>query len=301
MRWLALALSLAALAYAATGIYTVGPDQRALVRRFGKVVLEESAPGLHMGLPWGLDRVDLVKPSETKTVDVGVGGPADQPLQATAPGTLAQFLTGDQNLVNVKATVQYTIRDPKQHLFGSADPSRAIARATEAAITGTLADQPIDTVLTTGKNTLAILIKDRLQSRLDAYSLGVEVRSVNLTELSPPPQVADAFTRAASARSDRERLILEAQRYANDKLAQAQSESQQSLDKARAAHDRSIDLTHSEAERFEKLLSEYTKDRLLTATRLYLETMAEIIPRFRSKVIIDSGNGVDVTIMREEP
>jgi membrane protease subunit HflK len=113
--------------------------------------------------------------------------------------------------------------------------------------------------------------------------------------------VADAFTRAASARSDRERLILEAQRYANDKLAQAQSESQQSLDKARAAHDRSIDLTHSEAERFEKLLSEYTKDRLLTATRLYLETMAEIIPRFRSKVIIDSGNGVDVTIMREEP
>ena len=301
MKWVALAFSLAGLAYAATGIYTVGPDQRALVRRFGKVIAEESEPGLHMGLPRGLDQVDLLKPSETKTVDVGLAGPADQTLQAVAPDTLAQFLTGDQNLVNVKATVQYTIRDPKHYLFGSADPARLIARATEASLTFTLAGKSIDNVLTTGKDALAIQIKDRLQQRLDDYGLGTQVRSVSLSELSPPRQVADAFNRAASARSDRERLMEEAKTYASGRLSQARGEERQTTDKAQADHDRAIDMAQSDAERFEKLLCEYRKDKPLTATRLYLEAMAEIIPRFRSKLIIDSGQGVDVTIMREEP
>ena len=40
------------------------------VRRFGRVVAQESQPGLNIGLPWGMDQVDLLKPSETKTVQV---------------------------------------------------------------------------------------------------------------------------------------------------------------------------------------------------------------------------------------
>ena len=201
MRWLVVILVLAALAYSCTGIYTVGTDQRALVRRFGRVVAEESDPGIHLGLPWGLDRVDLMKPSETKTVTVGSVGAADRVIGAPPTDTLAQFLTGDQNLVNVQATVQYTIDDPKLYLFESADPPRIVARAAESAITATLADQSVDTVLTSGKDALAILIKAKMQERLKIYQLGIQVRSVSLTELAPPLQVADAFTRAASARS----------------------------------------------------------------------------------------------------
>src|SRR5206468_11441717 len=114
-----------------------------LVRRFGRVVAEESAPGIHLGLPWGLDRVDLMKPSETKTVTVGALGTADRVISAPPTESLAQFLTGDQNLVNVQATVQYTIDDPKLYLFESADPARIVARAAESAITVTLADQSV--------------------------------------------------------------------------------------------------------------------------------------------------------------
>lgn len=301
MKWLIGILTLAALAYAATGIYTVGTDQRALVRRFGRVVIEQSEPGLHFGLPWGLDRIDLVKPSETKTVTVGAAGSADRTLGAAPVDSRAQFLTGDQNLVNVQATVQYSMDDPTQYLFSAVDPDRIVARAAEAAITATLADQSIDTVLTSGKHVLAIVIKNKLQERLSTYELGVEIRSVNLTELAPPPQVADAFTKAASARSDRERLVLESRTYANEKLAQARSESQEATDKAHAAHDRAIDLSRSDADRFGKLLYEYHKAPAVTATRMYLETMAEIIPKFRSKILIDSGKGVDVILIRSEP
>jgi membrane protease subunit HflK len=291
---------LAALIYAATGIYTVGTDQRALVRRFGRVVTEQSEPGLHIGLPWGLDRVDLVKPSETKTVTVGAAGSADRTLGAAPAETLAQFLTGDQNLVNVQATVQYTTDDPTRYLFSAVDPDRIVARAAEAAVTESLADQPIDTVITSGKDVLAIVIQNKLDERLRGYELGVEVRSVSLN-VSSPPQVADAFTKAASARSELVRLKREAELYFNEKLAQARSESQEATDKARAAHDRSIDLARSDADRFQRLLYEYRKAPAVTGTRMYLETMTEIIPKFRSKVLIDSGKGVDITIMRSEP
>lgn len=300
MKWTALALTLAAVAYAATGIYTVGTDQRAVVRRFGRVIAEHSEPGLHFGLPSGLDRVDLVKPSETKTVTIGMTGPADRMLGTPGSDSVAQFLTGDQNLVIVQATVQYAMQDPKQFLFASADPSRVIARAAEASITETLADQSIDAVLTTGKAALALRIKEKLQARLDACGLGVKLRSLNLTEAAPPPQVADAFTRAASARSDRERLIIEARTYTNDRLAQTRSEAKQAIDRATADHDRAIDLARADADRFSKLLYQYRKEPGVAATRLYLETIAEIVPRFRSKIFSDSGKGVDVLLMREE-
>ena len=300
MRWSLIGLALALLLYLSTAVYTVGTDQRALVRRFGRVIADYSNPGLHVGLPWGLDRVDLFKPSETKTVAVGVLGSADRLLGAAPSDTLAQFLAADQNLVNVQATVQYTISDPVRYSFGSADPARVVIRATESAITQTLAGKAIDSVLTTGKAELAVLIRQKLQKHLDTYQLGVAVRSVSLAELSPPPQVADAFTRAASARSDRERLKLEAQRYSLETLAQADAEARQAVNQATADHDRAIDRARSQADRFRAMLYEYRKNPAITATRLYLETVAEIIPRFKSKLIIDRGQGVDVTILREE-
>ena len=196
--------------------------------------------------------------------------------------------------------MQYTIHDARQYLFGAVNPERLVARSAEAAITATLADQSIDAVLTTGKEALADVIRQELQRQLAIYELGVEVRSVSLTDLAPPPQVSDAFTRAASARSDRERLILEARTYASERLAQARSESQQATDKARADHDRAIDLARSEADRFNALVYEYHKAPALTTARLYLETVAQILPRFRSNIIVDSGKGVDIMIMRKE-
>jgi membrane protease subunit HflK len=301
MKWFVITLSLAVLVYASTGIYTVGTDERAIVRRFGRVIKEQSEPGLHVGLPVGLDRVVRVKPSETKTVTVGLFSSADRTLGAPPTDALAQFLTGDQNLVNVQATVQFTTDDPNLYLFAAGNPDVIVVRAAEASITATLADQSIDNVLTVGKDALAIVIKNKLQVLLREYQLGIEVRNVSLTELAPPAKLSDAFAKAASARSDRERLILESRTYANERLAQARSESQEVIDKARAARDRAIDLARSDSDRFRALLYEYRRAPGITAARMYLEAIAEIIPKFRSKLIIDSGNGVDITIMRSEP
>src|SRR5580765_7293125 len=96
-------LIVAFLAYLATGIAQVRPEERAVVRRFGKVVARPG-PGLWIGMPWGIDRVDRVPIRSVRQLDVGYNPDAGD----DAPGTPAgQFLTGDQNLVNVKLVVEY--------------------------------------------------------------------------------------------------------------------------------------------------------------------------------------------------
>src|SRR4051794_7962647 len=96
---------LAVAAYLLTGLAQVGPDERAVVRRFGKVVAHPG-PGLWVGLPYGMDRVDRVPVREVRQKEVGFDDALDAETRGTPPG---QFLTGDQNLVNVRLVLDYAI------------------------------------------------------------------------------------------------------------------------------------------------------------------------------------------------
>ncbi len=187
-----------------------------------------------------------------------------------------------------------------KYLFGCERPVRLLELATEAAITETVAALSIDSVITTGKTMLAVAVAQRLQELADRYGLGVQIHSVNITDVSPPAEVADAFTEAARARSDRERLQLEAERYRAETLAKAKAEAKAIINRAIAEHDKAIDAADSEAARFMALWTEYSYAPAIAATKMYLETLAEVIPRFKSKLYIDRGTGLDVTIMREE-
>src|SRR5262245_22517256 len=92
-------------AYLLTGLTQVRPEERAVVRRFGQVVARPG-PGLWVSLPWGIDRVDRLPVRTVRQIKAGYA----PETAADAPGTPAgQFLTGDQNLVNVQLTLDYAI------------------------------------------------------------------------------------------------------------------------------------------------------------------------------------------------
>ena len=285
------------LAYLATGLYFVRTDEQVVVRRFGRVLAEPREPGPYFGLPWGLDRIDRVKPSEVKRVTIGplnLGGEA-------VGASLSQFLTGDRNLVNVRATVQYTIKEPaRDYLFNSIAVDRLVASAGEAAMTAVLAGQAVDDALTQGTRELAILIRDRLQASVEQYQLGVTIRSVDIGAVDPPAEVAEAFDKVFGALRQRERQINEADSYRRRTLAQAQADAQRIQDEARSYHAQRVREAEGEAKRFDNLLTEYVQSPDLTARRLYLETMAETLPRFRSKLIVDTGSEIDLSIIRGE-
>ncbi len=282
--------------YLLSGLYFVQPEEQAVVRRFGAVITPLGEPGPHFGLPWGLDRVVRVKPGEMKRVTIGLpqvsGG-------ALGTGT-AQFLTGDRNLVNVQATVQYTILEPTRYLFNAVSVDKLVARAAEGILAGVIAVEPVDFVLTEGKRELSDRIARGLQERVDRYELGIFIRSVDIAAVEPPPEVADAFDAVISALRQKEQKINEARGYESQILEEAKGERNRELDQAKAYRDGLVNQAAGDASRFESLLAKYRRAPELTATRMYLETMKEILPRFRSKLIVDPDSGLDLSIIPED-
>jgi membrane protease subunit HflK len=213
---------------------------------------------------------------------------------------LSEFLTADRNLVIVRATVQYSIKDPVAYLFHAASVDDLVAGAGTAALSSVLAGQPVDQAMTLGKQELGISVRSLLQQQVDQYRLGIAVRSVDIGSVEPPPEVAEAFDNVISALRERERMINLARGYADRTHAQAQGQVQRFRDTARATCDRSVLEADGEAERFRNLLAEYDRQPELTSRRLYLEAMAEMLPRFRAKLIVDDASDVDLSIFREE-
>ncbi|HVW37991.1 MAG TPA: FtsH protease activity modulator HflK [Pirellulales bacterium] len=294
-RFAALA-ALGLVAYAATGLSFVQPDEQLVVRRFGAMQSTPREPGARFGLPWGFDRIDRLKPREIKRVTIG---PADAADKATGARP-SQFLTGDRNLVNARATVQFTVNDPRRFLFQSAAVDRLVATAGETAISDTLAGEPVDRVLTLGKQELGVRLTQRLQALVDRYALGVSIRSVDIGSIEPPAEVADAFDKVVSAQREREQAVNRARSFSNKILAEARGAAQRIIDQGSADRDRSIRRAQGEAARFESLLTEYRQSPALTASRLYLEAMAETLPKLRSKLIVDEGSDVDLSILQED-
>lgn len=295
MKRIAVLLAIALVGWLATGIYFVQPDQQAVVRRYGKIVGLPREPGPYFGLPWGLDRIDWLKPREVKQVNIGgaaVAGAGRTPAR--------QFLTGDRNLVNVRATVHYTLADPVRYLTTTDRASQLVATSTEAVLARLLAAEPVDRVLTRGKQDLAVRLASELQKLCDRYELGVAVRSVDIGSVEPPAEVADAFDRVVKALRERERAVNQARTFANRTLAEAQADSQQTLDLAQAYRDSTVADARGDADRFQRLLAQYRQAPALTATRLYMETMAAVVPKMRSKLLVGPEKDLDVSIWQEE-
>jgi membrane protease subunit HflK len=295
-RLLALVL-IAAAAWSASGIYFVAPDEVALIRRCGRLLPMPRLPGAQAGLPWGIDLRERVKPQEVKRVSVGLVSLAGE-LSGSAS---TQFLSADRNLVNVRATVQYTISEPAEYVRQKHAADRLVATAGEGSLARILAGQAIDTLLTHGKTEVAARVQADLQHTLDRYGLGIAVRSVDLGGLEPPPEVAGAFADVVAAQREREQTINEARSGASGAIAQARATAQRTVDGARAESERRTREAAGEAERFERMLAEYQRSPALTASRLYWDAMSEILPRLRAKLLVDRGQPLDLSVFGTDP
>src|SRR5262245_15996397 len=155
-RFLLLFVAVILLAFTAwTAMTQVGPDQRGVVLRFGRVI-DTVGPGLHIGLPWGIDRVERVAVDRVRRVTVGLpnNDAEDDDLAKVIPA--GQLLTGDHNIVNVQIVVQYAVEDgaiAQFFLYGDQADS-FVARAAETALAEWVAGRGVDEVLLSGKDVL---------------------------------------------------------------------------------------------------------------------------------------------------
>lgn len=272
----------------AAGIYVVNPQQQAVVQRFGKVVRTGVLPGLHVKMPFPIERVRKVKVAEVKRAGIGFDSADEISGRIPNPERL-HFLTADRNIISVQAMVQYGVSEPVRYLFGTEDPKRSVRAAAESALTEVCAGYHVEQAITVAKYEIQERTRKLAQEVLDSYGVGVRITAVNLQSVGPPLEVAAAFKDVIDAMTERKRLINEAESYGSRVVLKARGEAQSILSGARAYEAENVKRAMGESQRFLKALEEYEKAPEVTARRLYLEMVEEVFPRVRKMIVGPGG------------
>jgi membrane protease subunit HflK len=275
--------------YAASGVYVVQPDERGVVRRFGRVVADGIQPGIHYRIPWPIDRVSTPQVTSIKRMSVGykivdqIRGVQPQPRES-------QFLTGDSNIIEIQLLIQYVVKDASDFLFATEEPQWLVRRAGESALTEKVGSMGVDDVLTTEKIAVETTVMQRVQEILDSYGTGIEIVAAHLQGVTPPREVAEAFRDVASAREDRSRIIEEADGYANQIIPTARGDAAGMLSAAEGYKSEKVSTSEGDAARFATMLTEYRAAKEATRERVYLETMETVLSRVK-KYVLDAKAG----------
>jgi membrane protease subunit HflK len=284
------AAALAVLLLALTAYYQVEPEQVGVVQLFGAYV-RTTGPGPHLKLPFGIERVTKVPVQRQlkmefgfRTLNPGIRSEFASPAEAQAESVM---LTGDLNVAVVEWIVQYRIKDPKAYLFHIRDVPETFRYMAETAVRQVVGDHSVDEVITVGRAEIALAAKEALQRLCDLYGIGIEVQQLVLQDVNPPAPVRPAFNEVNQAIQEKERAINEAWAEYNQAVPRAKGEAEQAV---RSAEGYALDRENrasGDADRFASLYEEYRKAPDVTRRRMYLETMAEVIPRLGKKVIVD--------------
>jgi len=280
-RW---SLPLLLILYLLSGLFIVKTDELGVVRRFGKVTTDAIPPGVHYRFPWPFERQNTPKTTAIKQVSIG------SPLLKYSQGQEnlskhVEILTGDTNILVIQMKIQYAINAPAKYLFTTKNPEQLVALVAESVLTRFTAGMGVDKVLTVGKIKLQEQVKQATQQLLEKYGLGIQVVAANLQSVDPPQEVIETFNDVSSAKIDRQRLINEAEGKKGEILPLARGWAHRSLEDAKAYALETQNRSQGEAARFSQLLREYTKAKGITETRIYLETMEQILPGIKKYII----------------
>jgi membrane protease subunit HflK len=280
------------LGYLATGWVTVAPGESAVVLRLGSTMRRPWTHGPHWGLPIGFDRIVRVRTGEVRRLEVGLAGVPGADDDPAA----GEFLTGDRNLLRARAVVQYRVVDPVAYVTRAERVESIVALLAESSLSRSLSRQGIDRALRDGRADVARDAVGDLSRAVKEYGIGVVILGISLTDVRPPTEVQPDFAAAQSARSDRERKLAEAKTYHATTLTAARAEADARQSRAKAASDRTAALAKASAERFVSLATEAQRARALTVRRIYLDTLRDLLPRVRRKLLLTPDEPVDITV-----
>jgi len=281
---IALAVVVAWLVY--DSVHIIQPAERGVVLRFGKYV-DTLQPGPSIRLPRPIEQVIRVDVDQIRSVQIGYRGEGGRDVSVLGESLM---LTQDENIVEVKLAIQYKVKSPDAYLFFDRNPDITMRDGAESAIREVVGKSKMDFILKEGRSDVAARTKDSLQTILDRYNTGLIVTSVNLQDAQAPEQVQEAFLDAIRAREDQDRLVNEAEAYANEVIPKARGEAARLVEDANAYKARVVASAEGESSRFLQILREYQKAPDVTRQRLYIESMEQVLQN-SSKVMVDVDKG----------
>ena len=278
---------------AQTSFFVVQPYEVGVVTRFGKFHDTKEA-GLHFQMPWFIDRVDKVSKERLKMEFGFRTERADVRTQYRRQDFSSEslMLTRDLNIAVVEWIVHYEINVPRDYLFKIRDPEQALRDASEAVMREVVGDHSVTEVLTSGRMEINVEVEKRLKEVIDTYECGLKIVTVKLQNVTPPDRVRDAFNEVNQAKQEKERTINQALQFRNKVIPEARGKAKKLIAEAQGYKIRRENEAKGDTERFKAILEEYKKAPEITRRRLYLETLKEVLPKIRRKIITDSkGSG----------
>jgi membrane protease subunit HflK len=292
-----------ALIWLATGIYRVEPDEEGLVLRFGAYV-GSTPPGLNYHAPWPISSVLLLPVTRINRVEIGFRSPSgeeaeisprtpegrSEPSRGLPARDLAEeslMLTGDENIVDINASVFWRISNASAFAFKTRNPGYTVKSAAESVLRQVIGHTDIQSALTGGRAAIEQAVTTGTQAILDQYGTGVEITQVQLQKVDPPADVIEAFRDVQRANTDADTARNDAQSYANDIVPRARGDAAAILAQAQGAKQAAVASAQGEAQRFLSVYAAYAQAKDVTLKRLYIETMEDVLKNTPSIVVDD--------------
>lgn len=271
--------------------YTVEETEQAVVTTLGKVTSVETA-GLHFKLPYPIQNIKKVEVNRTQKMQIGYSNSNDDKGNSKTSSVLdeSKMITGDFNIVNIDFFIEWKISDPVKFLYNSDEPSQILKMIAQSSARSIIGSKEVDGVLTTEKSLIQAEIKEKMVNKLSGYDLGVQVLDVKIQDSEPPTSaVIAAFKNVETAKQEKETRINEALAYKNKTLPAAESEADKLIRAAESYRESRINAAKGDVAKFNAMYTEYAKNKTITKTRMYLETIEQILPDVT--VYIDSSEG----------
>ncbi len=267
-----------------SGFFIVQEGQQAIVTTFGRYSSTVDA-GFQWRLPYPFQAHETVSVTQLRSAEIGRSG-----VGQTTGLRDSSMLTQDENIIDIRFTVQYRLSDAKNFLFENRDTDNAVVQASESAVREIVGKSKVDSVLYEARDAIAADLVKSIQGQLDRLKAGVLVVNVNVQNVQVPEQVQAAFNDAVKAGADRDRFKNEGQAYASDVIPKARGTAARLREEADGYSQRVVAQAEGDAQRFRSVLTEYQKAPGVTRDRLYIDTMQQVYSNV-SKVLVESRNG----------
>ena len=285
---LVIVLFVVLLGSAGTCFYTVDDKQQAVVTTFGKVT-DVTDAGVHFKIPFGIQQVKKVDVNVYQKIELGY----DSAYGNAVNRNESAMITGDYNIVNVDFFVEYKISDPVQYLYSSNEPELILKNLIQSQVRNVVGSSTVDAVLTDGKENIQMQVKDLVSSILEEYEIGLSLVDVKIQDAEPPTvDVVEAFKAVETAKQQAETVINDAKAYQNAQLPKAQAEADKKIQNAEYLKQKRINEAVQQVAMFEAMYAEYAQNPGITRSRMYYETISEVLPDV--KLYINSGDGSNV-------
>ena len=276
-----------------SSMYEVDTEETGVVLRFGEFS-KFVDPGLHFKVPFGVDKIYLVPTGRVLKEEFGFRTVTpDVRTTYTKKGLEDESLTltGDLNVSDVEWIVQFQVSDPYKFIFRIKDPVETIRDIAEAMVRRSIGNANVTEVLTTERANLANDIQRNLQATLNQYDIGVRIVTVKFQDVTPPDPVKAAYNEVNESEQQKESLIFQAREQYNREVPRARGEAKKVLQEAEGYAVERVNKARGETNRFLALLTEYRKAPSVTRSRIYLETLEEVLPRLDEIYVMDDKSG----------